>query len=163
MTTSVLLELLKHKTWATLKVIELCESLPKEALDEAHPGTYGSIRATLRHLVGADDNYFRLLSGTPRQEPPPEDVSLAELKERFTSLVSAWQGVFEDPTLPDREFTTRVGVTAGVAPLAQSIHHAEVHRTQILSMLGARGVQPPDFDVWEFGTAAGYVKPSVPA
>ena len=33
--------------------------------------------------------------------------------------------------------------------MAQSIHHADDHRTQVLSILGAVGVDLPEVDVWE--------------
>jgi uncharacterized damage-inducible protein DinB len=61
--TSVLLELVRHKTWATRKFIELCQSLDTALVDATSPGTYGTIRQTLVHLVNADRNYFRRISG----------------------------------------------------------------------------------------------------
>ena len=158
MSFSVLLELQRHKTWATLKVIELCQGLAPELLEQTVPGTYGSVRATLRHLVGGDERYFNLLTDTPGG-PPAEDISLAELRDRFAAMASRWEALLHDAVLAEREFTTRQGVTLGIAPMAQSIHHAEVHRTHILSTLGALGVQVPDLDVWEFGIEQGYVRP----
>ena len=61
--TSVLHELLVHKTWATLRVIELCRTLGQQQLDTTIPGTYGTIRATLAHLVNADHSYHRRMTG----------------------------------------------------------------------------------------------------
>lgn len=46
-----LLELYRHKTWATLRLIELCQGLADEHLDATIPGTFGTVRETLRHLV----------------------------------------------------------------------------------------------------------------
>jgi uncharacterized damage-inducible protein DinB len=53
---SVLAELLYHKTWATLRLIEFCQGVAPEHLDASVPGTYGSVRDTLRHLLAADEN-----------------------------------------------------------------------------------------------------------
>jgi hypothetical protein len=35
----------------------------------------------------------------------------------------------------------------GAVPLAQAIHHADDHRSHVLSILGARGLEAPDLDV----------------
>jgi hypothetical protein len=43
-----LLQLYRHKTWATLRLIEYCQALDDEHLDATIPGTYGTIRNTLR-------------------------------------------------------------------------------------------------------------------
>ena len=53
--TEALLELYRHKTWATLRLIKYCQDLTDETLDATIPGTYGSIRETPRHLVGAEE------------------------------------------------------------------------------------------------------------
>jgi uncharacterized damage-inducible protein DinB len=45
----VLLELYRHKTWATLQLIEACRVLDEDQLDATNPGTFGTIRDTLRH------------------------------------------------------------------------------------------------------------------
>jgi hypothetical protein len=69
----------------------------------------------------------------------------------------------QDPTAPDREVENRWGFALGVAPLAQSIHHADDHRTQVLSILGSRGLDVPELDVWAYGAEQGYVQYKAPA
>jgi hypothetical protein len=56
--------------------------------------------------------------------------------------------LFQDPTLPEREFTSRQGTFTSAVCMAQSIHHADDHRTHVLSILGSRGLQVLDIDVW---------------
>jgi uncharacterized damage-inducible protein DinB len=155
MTTSVVLVLLHHKTWATLRLIEYCQSLAAEHLEATLPGTFGTIRATLHHLVLSDEGYVRNLTGETFG-PTPADIDLATLSERFRALSERWEVLVQDPLLPDREFTSGQGTFKSVACLAQSIHHADDHRTQVLSILGARGLQVPDLDVWDYATEAGY-------
>src|SRR6266540_4168593 len=106
MTTSVLLELLHHKTWATLRLIEYCQSLAPEHLDATLPGTYGPVRDTLRHLLRADENYFHSLTGEDLGEFPAE-AGLGALAERFRGLAKRWESVLLDPALPDREVENR--------------------------------------------------------
>jgi uncharacterized damage-inducible protein DinB len=44
---AALIELVRHKTWVTLRLIEHCRALDDEHLDASIPGTYGTIRDTL--------------------------------------------------------------------------------------------------------------------
>ncbi len=157
MTTSVLLELLHHKTWATLRLIEYCQSLAPEHLDASVPGTYGSIRETLRHLLRADESYFKSVTGENLGDFPAE-AGLGALADRFRGLAKRWENVIGDPSAAERETENRRGFAKGVAPLAQSIHHADDHRTQVLTIIGARGLEVPDLDMWAYGAEAGYVR-----
>jgi len=157
MSNAVLLELLHHKTWATLRLIEYCQSLAPEHLDATMPGTYGSIRETFRHLLGGDEGYFRTVTGEDPGEFPKE-AGVGVLAERFRNLAKGWESVLVDPTVAERETERRFGYAKGVAVLAQSIHHADDHRTQILSIIGARGLEVPDLDVWAHGLEIGIVR-----
>jgi len=162
MTTSVLLELLRHKTWATLQLIEFCQGLAPEHLDASIPGAYGTVRETFRHLFSADEGYFRSVTGEDIP-PPPEGAGLGALADRFREHAKRWETLFQDASLPDKTVYNRWGSASAVAPMAQSIHHADDHRTHILSILGARGIEVPELDVWAFGAEAGYVHASEPA
>lgn len=73
--TSVLLELIRHKTWATHKLFALCQSLDPAMVDTTAPGTYGTIRKTLVHMVNADRNYYRRLRGEQPWEGMDEDTT----------------------------------------------------------------------------------------
>jgi hypothetical protein len=42
--------------------------------------------------------------------------------------------------------------------MAQAIHHADDHRTQILSILGARDLPVPDLGVWDYAEAIGLMQ-----
>jgi hypothetical protein len=49
----------------------------------------------------------------------------------------------------------------GAVPMAQAIHHADDHRSHILSILGARGLEVPEpngLDVWGYAEAAGLMQ-----
>ncbi|MDQ3808884.1 MAG: hypothetical protein M3336_01185 [Chloroflexota bacterium] len=159
---SVLLELLRHKTWATLRLIEFCQQLPPGHVAASAPGTYGSVSDTLRHLVAADQNYLRAFTSEDLGPPPPPEAGLEVLADRFRSNAPRWEAVFADASAPQREITGRLGTSLGVAPMAQSIHHADDHRTQVLTILGGRGLEVPDLDVWAYGAEAGYVRPTTP-
>ncbi|HEX9414537.1 MAG TPA: DinB family protein [Ktedonobacterales bacterium] len=155
-----LLELYRHKTWATLRLIEHCQGLDDEHLDATIPGTFGTIRDTLRHLVGCEEGYFSILTGERLSEPLPDGpVPLGELAERIRRLGPRWELLAQDPDAPSREVTTRDGWRMpGAVPMAQAIHHADDHRSHILSILGARGLevpQPNGLDVWDYAESTG--------
>lgn len=161
--TDALLELYRHNTWATLRLIEYCQGLDGEHLDATIPGTFGTIRDTLRHLVRAEEGYFRTVTGERPSEPLPEGpVPLDELADRIRRLGPRWEALAEDADLPGREVTTLDGWRMpGAVPMAQAIHHACDHRTHILSILGARGLEipgPNDLDVWGYAEAAGLMR-----
>ena len=44
--------------------------------------------------------------------------------------------------------------TVGVI-LTQLVHHGSEHRTQITTILGANGIEPPPLSAWAYGRAAG--------
>jgi uncharacterized damage-inducible protein DinB len=103
----VLLELYRHKTWATLRLIEHCQSLDDAQLDATIPGTYGTIRDTLRHLVGAEERYFWEVTGNRLAEPFPDGpVPLAELAGRIRRFGPRWEALVRDADAPHRVITT---------------------------------------------------------
>jgi uncharacterized damage-inducible protein DinB len=162
----VLVELYRHKTWATLLLIEACQGLDHEQLEATTPGTYGTIRETLHHLVAADESYFATVTGERLAQPlADEPVSLEELADLTRRLGPRWEDVAQDPDTANREITTSDGwQTLAAVPMAQAIHHAEGHRGHVLSVLGAHGIEIPgldigeDFDVWHYAIATGLMR-----
>ncbi|MDQ2965102.1 MAG: hypothetical protein M3R57_04585 [Chloroflexota bacterium] len=155
-----LLELCRHKTWATLRLIEHCQRLADEHLDATIPGTFGTIRDTLRHLVHGDEDYFSMLTGAVPWEPLPDGpIPLDELADRTRRLGPRWEDLVADTELPARETSADDGWRMpGAVPMAQAIHHADDHRTHVLSILGARGLDVPELDVWGHAEALGLLR-----
>ena len=152
-----LVELYRHKSWATLTLIEFCEGVGDEVLDASTPGTYGTIRDTLRHLVSAEEGYFARLTGKRLSDPLPDGPApLEDLAERIRRLSPHWEELALDSFVAVRKVTTSDGWRIpGAVVMAQAIHHADDHRTHVLSVLSARGVEGPDLDVWSFADATG--------
>ena len=167
--------LFRHKTWATLRLIEYCQGIDAEHLDATIPGTYGTIRETLRHIVDAEEGYFLILTREPfrtKEEaaafvdphPLPEGpVPLDVLAERIRRLGPRWEALAEDDGLAGREVTSTDGwLWPAAVILAQTIHHAADHRTHIMSILGAQGLElpgPNDLDAWGYAEAMDLARP----
>jgi uncharacterized damage-inducible protein DinB len=170
-----LLGMFRYKTWATLRLIEHCEGLGDEHLDATIPGTYGTIRETLHHIVDAEEGYFSILTrqrfaskaeaGAFVKSPdrlPDRPVSLEELARRIKGMGPHWEAMAQDADLPGREVTTSDGwrLPAFVV-MAQVIHHAGDHRSHIMSILGARGLElpePNDLDAWGYAESEGLMQ-----
>jgi uncharacterized damage-inducible protein DinB len=164
--TDALLELYRHKTWATLRLIEYCQGVADEHLDATTPGTFGTIRETLRHLVVAEEGYFRMLTRERLSEPLSDGpVALDELAERIRRLGPRWELLAQDAEVAGREVTSSDGWRMpGAVPMAQAIHHADDHRSHVLSILGARGLEVPEpngLDVWGYAEAERLMQPVV--
>lgn len=167
MTDATLLRAVRHNVWANLEMLAFCGRLPPEQLGWTAPGTYGTIHATLHHIVGAEHGYLFALTGA---RPPIETdgggralttdwiAPIDELIKRERSNGERIEPVLAGDFDPQRVITRRRGdkATAGII-VAQFIHHGSDHRAHVGTILGAHGVQPPDLDVWSYGGSIGEV------
>jgi uncharacterized damage-inducible protein DinB len=72
-----LIDPIRHNNWATRRRVGFCreKNLSDEQPTTPAPGTFGSILATLNHIVTADGFYLRRLLGSgPGWLERPEDV-----------------------------------------------------------------------------------------
>jgi len=160
--TAELLDPLRHNTWATKQLLEFCSRLKREQLDATSEGTYGTILATLQHIVGADARYRWRLSGIESawSQDPEETTDLAMLTTMNDELGVFWEQLASEPFDPDRTITgkDRAGnafeVKAGLI-VAQALNHGNEHRAQIFTVLTTVGVEPPSLDGWSYGAATG--------
>ena len=127
-------DLARHNAWATDQVLACCRGLDEPTLNATVPGTYGTISATLRHLLRAEASYLYRLTGAWPEHPWPGDeaVGLGVLAARASTLASVWERF-----------------------IAQAFHHASEHRAQICTILGALGHEPPDVSAWGYAEATG--------
>jgi len=152
----------RQNEWATLKLIEVCRGLSDEQLGAAAEGTYGSIRATLRHLVSAEANYaFRVSDGKVRRLPPDEPwPGFGALAE----MVSVHAAVFAGAARGDTNRVIRLDPdtdpydSEAAVILVQAFNHATEHRSQICTILTTLGIEPPDMSGWEWGLADGRMR-----
>ena len=150
---------LRHNTWATGALLDFCRTLEPARLDDNARGTYGTLYATLQHLVGAEQWYVQLLTGDLVGAPIRRDErhTLGELAS-IAAAIGARELTIVASDDPDRQIVMDEGkgprTTVGVI-LAQLVHHGNEHRTQVTTILGANGIEPPPVSGWAYGRAAG--------
>lgn len=154
-TTDTLATLFGHNLWANLCLLERCAELSSEQMDATLPGTFGSIRDTLEHIVTSERSYFsRISTGRPiyRSEDAPP-LTIAEMVESVhasgSGLVARAPSVQADEMVQvDWEDTPREVPKTII--LTQAINHATEHRAQIMVTMTYLGIQPPDLDGWTY-------------
>jgi uncharacterized damage-inducible protein DinB len=151
----------RQNEWANLAIIDVCRGLTDEQLDATVPGTYGTVRETLRHIVGAEGGYAARLGAEPASrlkggDPWPGFDALAE-------MASAAAEVFVASVSGDPAHAIRVGGDdpwdAEAAVIAvQVLNHGTEHRSQIATILTTLGIEPPELSGWEWGIATGAMR-----
>jgi len=141
--------LFRHNLWANLRVFDACLTLDDAQLDHSDPGTYGSIKSTLTHLVRSEERYLFFLTGQERNrdaEPPMADL-MERVRQSGQALIQVATGI-----QPGSQ--ARVGEKAELIPativLLQTIQHSNEHRTHIATLLGQLGIVPPPLSGWDF-------------
>jgi uncharacterized damage-inducible protein DinB len=159
MTATLLDDAFAHHVWATERLIDACTKLTPEQLRTPAPGTYGSIIATLMHLVSSDGWYLSFFREQPAPIDEETEVSLAELRAAITTNGVAWMALLAGDLDPEQDLVERgdgweFHQPAGLR-LAQTIHHGTDHRSQVCTALTSFGIEPPEIDLWAYGEATG--------
>jgi len=147
--------LLFHR-WANLKVLDACATLSDEQLQLTAPGTYGSVAATLLHLLRAEEGYVRRLQGAPRTQPGDGSFpGVRALREPFgrsaDRLLEAAAALKpEDTTVAEFDNGEMVTLRQSLI-VVQAVHHGNDHRTHIYTILGSHGIPFEEIDVWGYG------------
>ena len=154
-----LLEAFRHNAWANKRLIDFCGALSEEQLQSTTVGTFGSILGTLNHLVAADAGYLPRTRVT-RPEWAGDDatiVGLEELGRRVDETLPLWEGYLADPLDPRHLLSLDEGAyeCQATVPVVQALHHANVHREQVCSIITSLGLEPPDLQAWAYAEATG--------
>jgi uncharacterized damage-inducible protein DinB len=152
----------RHNVWATAQVLEFCQGLDDQTLNATLPGTYGSILATLRHILYCEREFLdRLLGREPANLWQLGDrTGLDVLTEQAALLATDWEiflagDVDSEHPLPPDEGTNPI--PAGVV-IAVVLYHGSEHRGQVCTILGALGYEPPDLTPWAYALASGRMR-----
>jgi len=159
---TALVDPLRHNAWATRELIAFCRGLRPEQLQATSEGNYGTILATLQHIIGAEARYrSRLAGATPDWPSDPEETEdLDELGRMAEDMARYWDEFAAGDFDPERliRWVTQDGADAeGRAGIlvAQTLNHGNEHRAQVFTVLTTIGLEPPDLAAWAYGWATG--------
>ncbi len=160
---NMVVELFRHNTWANLKLLEACDGLSDEQLDATGAGTYGSIRATLVHIVKSEVSYVHRVNGRVRDQLPTPghfagfDILKADAIWCGEELEQLALSAGPD----DIVHQIRQGRPLYQYPLAslmiQAINHSTEHRTHVATILTQQGIEPPDMSGWGYMSDKGVI------
>ncbi|MBM3945418.1 MAG: damage-inducible protein DinB [SAR202 cluster bacterium] len=150
-----LAEIFHHNLWANLKLLDACSGLSEAQLAASEHGTYGSIGATLVHIVSAEEHYVGLLKGARLEDrvrvkdPFPGFEKLREHARRSgEALISIAKGFTETYRIVSKLHPSDPDNLRAVVPLLQAMNHATEHRAHVMTILTQQGVEPPQLDAW---------------
>ena len=159
-----LIEAFRYNKWANLHLLDVCAKLSDDQLQLTAPGTYGTVAATLLHLMAAEQRYLRRLSGTAPDinERDPHVPSLAALMQHAVrsgdQLIEAANRITPHDTIDEERDGQLLRLHLGVV-LVQAIHHGNDHRTHVCTILGQHDIPYGNMDVWAYGEAMGAIAP----
>lgn len=148
-------EFMRYNNWANQEVLSYCEKLNAGELDATTPGTYGTIRDTLEHIVRGEATYLKRLSGEQVtllfqwQDKP----TIAAMREYAANVGETLLNAFlkAGPTQMVRE--QQDGETfeyQAIVLMIQTINHGVEHRTNITTTLVQQNLKPPEVDGWNY-------------
>ncbi|MCV0403870.1 MAG: hypothetical protein K5924_09170 [Chloroflexi bacterium] len=146
--------LYRHHRWANLVLIDFLSGLERDQLSLTVPGTYGTSIDTVRHLVSSDADYVRIIPDTPEVPQVSDEGPFGgwdELRRvadaSGTALIDYADGRTEDRFFVDIDDGEAFELATSML-LAQIVHHATDHRSQIRTTLSAHGIDSPELSVW---------------
>jgi uncharacterized damage-inducible protein DinB len=146
-----------YSAWGTRQVLDVCASLTAEQLDRSLGASHTSILRTFRHVHDGERVWLqRLVEGGSKRLPsgPAPEHSFEILVQSWPELWRGYRKWLESASDADlvEELSTVLpdGGDFSVPRwqiVLHAINHSTFHRGQIVSMLRALGVQPPNTDL----------------
>ena len=156
--------LLRHMAWANQRVLTELTSIPSNALKLHAPNDPDwTVIEIARHLVDAAGFYCKRLASEVSLfefDDSAEHSDVSQLPIACAGYDALLRELAADPDA-STTFNPRDGVVVHRARstiVAQAIHHATEHRTQIAGVLSAHGIAAIDLDsldLWSSGDAEG--------
>jgi uncharacterized damage-inducible protein DinB len=149
-----------YSAWGTRQVLDVCASLTAEQLDHGLGASHASILRTFRHVHDGERVWLqRLVEGGSKSLPsgPAPEHSFEFLVQSWPELWRGYREWLESASDADlaQELSTVLPDGADFSVprwqiVLHAINHSTFHRGQIVSMLRALGVQPPNTDLTRY-------------
>lgn len=156
MTIDDLRGLLAYNRWATGTLLDACDSLTPEQLSQPVGGSFGSLIATLQHMVGAEWVWLERFNG--RSPGGFEGVqaltTLDALRRQWRDVWSGYDALLATGTTDGLRQPLAYRTFRGDAyeqpigdMLQHVVNHGTYHRGQISMFLRLLGAAPPSTDL----------------
>ncbi len=153
----ILVNLSRQNQWANLELIDACAVLDTAFLDAESPGTYGTIRTTLWHIIEAEHRFSAALAGQsvmaltpPAGWPAGELATLRVHAHDIGEALGAWaESVVGDPIMTGEWSFGPYAIPASVFA-AQALQHGADHRSRIQLAMSRAGYEVPNLDAWSW-------------
>jgi uncharacterized damage-inducible protein DinB len=152
---TTLVELIRYNNWANAQVLAACQNLTTDQLKAAAPGTYGTIRDTLKHIIRAEADYVGRMTGDRPQpafkwEDQPALYQVSTFASQVASaLLDAAQHIAPTHLVHEEEDGKFIDYQARHL-FIQAINHGIEHRTNITTILSGLGLPTPEVDGWGY-------------
>ena len=138
-----MLELYRYHRWANARTLDAVSGLSPDDFARELGGSFGSVRGTLAHMLGAEWVWLSRWRGTSPDGFPDWDVStLDALRKRWRSLEADQTDFLEELTPEALDAPVTYRNTSGrtfTDPLAgllrHVVNHATYHRGQVTTFL----------------------------
>lgn len=147
--------LLRHNLWANQRLYTACLDLEEAQLAATDAGAYGTVQATLEHLVRSEQGYLRQLTQQvvgerwPRDKRPTPAEMLTLIELTGQALIDFTAQVQPGDTVVVQWNNTDWLMPVGTI-LTQAVNHATEHRTNVTTILKREGLPTLDLDGWSY-------------
>jgi len=149
--------LARYNRWANRRLYDACAGLSAADYHGARPAFFGSIHATLNHILVGDRVWLGRLTGTAAGITALDQIlhpDLAGLRaaraaedDRIIGLVDAMDAAELDRVLDYQSFVSGPQRTSRRWALTHLFNHQTHHRGQVHDMLSQTPVPPPPLDL----------------
>lgn len=148
-------KMFEFNLWANLELITFCSELSDEQLNVEAAGVFGKIHPSLVHLIHAEGNYLKRVTGSRPWEDELgwENMAMSELlamAQLSGTLFIAMASETDLTIRHDVELNGDAYHFFNWTVLAQALYHGIEHRTQIKFLLTKLGLEHPELSVWDF-------------
>jgi uncharacterized damage-inducible protein DinB len=160
----LLLAHIGYSAWATSQVLEACSNLTLEQLDIGLGASHSSILGTFRHIHDGERVWLVRLGEGTNACLPPESAPAHSFEFLVRSWPELWEGYrkwLEAASDADLNVETSTILPDGRCfrvphwqIVLHAINHSSFHRGQIITMLRAFGVPPPNTDLTAYYATA---------
>ncbi|MGA9116501.1 MAG: DinB family protein [Bacteroidota bacterium] len=153
-----------YNAWADNRLLDALEGLPPGEYNRERGGSFGSIHATLMHLVGAQALWLARWRGEKdaRMSEASSAGTPAEARELWQKTghgIAQWIGLLTDRKLGETFVSTNAkGETfrdTCAGAFQHMVNHSTYHRGQIAVLMRQAGAAPPPTDLIRFLREAG--------